>query len=193
MPSQGKERYTAADCEETGYAMPLNGKVIVVKTDVLPADHPGQLFLCTGGFGANPNPNGRSVFAVSLSTGEHSRWYRNDVVGTLKPELLSDEAKLYLSQIRPSGASDIVNPDFSGYCFLENGRYSAGVWLRDAKEAVEYMAMQAPYQHRVLLCDRNDFTVAEMIKGELIYPSQEELEALRQDTEPGQMGGMTMT
>jgi len=188
------ERYTAADCSETGYGMSIDGKVIVVGTSVLPDHHPGQLFYCTGGFGANPNPSGRSVFAVSLSTGEHCRWYRNDVLGVLKPELLPDSARLYLSQIRPGGARDVQNPEYSGYCFLTDGRYSAGVWLRDAREAVEFMEMQAPYQHRVLICDRDDFAVMEMVDGELIYPAREELEALRQSgAEPEQTGGMTMT
>ena len=108
------ERYTAADCSETGYGMSIDGKVIVVGASVLPDHHPGQLFYCTGGFGANPNPSGRSVFAVSLSTGEHCRWYRNDVLGVLKPELLPDSARLYLSQIRPGGARDVQNPEYSG-------------------------------------------------------------------------------
>lgn len=187
-------RYGADDCAETGYAMPIGGKVIVIRPDVLPEDHPNQLFLCTGGFGANANPSGRSVFAVSLSTGEHCRWYRNDVVGTLKPELLPDEAKLYLSQIRPNGARDVQDPEYSGYCYLEDGRYSAGVWLRDPKEAVEFMEMQAPYQYRVQITDRDDFTVMDMVRGELVYPTREEMEAFRQDGgEQEQIGGMTMT
>jgi hypothetical protein len=129
---------------------------------------------------------------VSLSTGDHCRWNRGDVVGVLRPELLPDEARLTLSQIRPGGARDVKDPEYSGYCFLENGRYSAGVWLRDAKEAVEYMEMQSSYQYRVLLTDRDDFAVAEVVKGELVYPTREELDALRQEGQE-QTGGMTMT
>ena len=184
--------FGAKDCAETGYAMPINGRVIVIRPDLLPDDHPNQLFLCTGGFGANENPSGRAVFAASLSTGEHCRWNRGDVIGTLKPELLPDEAKLYLSQIRPNGATDINDPEYSGYCYLEDGRYSAGVWLRDPKEVMEFVEMQAPYQHRVHICDRDDFTVMDMVKGELVYPSREEMEAFRQSGEQGQTGGMTM-
>ena len=188
--SEAGMSYGAKDCEQTGYAMPLGNKVIVVRADVLPADHPNQLFLCTGGFGANPNPSGRAVFAVSLSTGEHCRWNRGDVVGTLKPELLPDEAKLYLSQIRPNGATDVKDPQYSGYCYLEDGRYSAGVWLRDPEEAVEYAAMQAPYQHRVQITDRDDFTVAEIQDGKLLHPSP--LDGFDDFGEQGQTGGMTM-
>ncbi len=195
MENQENRQYTAADCAETGYGVPLHNKVIVIRADELAEEHPSQLFFCTGGFGANANPNGRSVFAVSLTDGEFCRWYRGDVVGVLKPELLPDEARLALSQIRPGGARDVKEPEFSGYCFLEDGRYSAGVWLRDAKEAVAYMEMQAPYQHRVLLCDRGDLAVAEMAGGKLLHPTPEELEAFRQDKAPEQSqgGGMKMT
>jgi hypothetical protein len=194
VPAHENKRYTAADCAETGYAMPIVGKVIVIRPDILPNDHLGQLFLCTGGFGANPNPGGRAVFAVSLSTGEHCRRNRGDVIGTLKPELLPDDESLYLSQIRPTGANDVQNPEYSGYCFLENGQYSAGVWLRDPNEAAEYMEMQAPYQYRILICDRNDFAVAEMIQGRLIHPSPEEMEVFRRgEPDRKQTGGMKMT
>lgn len=186
--------YTADDCSETGCAMSIKNKVIVVKAELLPENHPGQLFLCTGGFGAEANPNGRSVFAVSLSTGEHCRWYRGDVIGPLKPELLPDDAKMYLSQIRPGGAREAKDPEYTGYCILEDGRYGSGAWLQNARETVEYMEMQALYQHKVLICDRDDFAVAEMVKGKLIYPTWEALEAFRQSgAEPGQTGGMTMT
>ena len=193
MANHGGAYFTSADCLETGYAMPLAGKVVVIRTGVLPDGHPSQLFLCTGGVGATANPSGHSVSAVSLSTGEYFRWFRGDVLGTLKPELLPDEARLSLSQIRPDGARDAKDPEYSGYCYLEDGRYSAGVWLQDAKEAVEFLKMQAPYQHRILICDREDFAVMEMVQGELVHPSQEEMEALRQGATECERGGMTMT
>jgi hypothetical protein len=193
MSAQETDRYTAADCLETSHTAPLSNKVIAVCGAILPNDHPGRLFFCTGEGVTNPHIIDRAVFAVSLSTGEHRRFGRGDVVGALKPELLPDEARLCLSQIRPGGARDAQNPEYSGYCFLADGRYSAGVWLRDAEEAAEFMKMQAPYQRRVLICDRDDFAVAEMIKGELIHPSREESETLRQDTAPERTGGMTMT
>ena len=55
---------------------------------------------------------------------------------------------------------------------------------------MEYVEMQKPYQYRVLICDRDDFAVMEVVKGELVYPSQEELEAFRQGQKNG---GMTLT
>lgn len=168
--------YTAEDCAETGYQMSIAGKVVVLKSDILPNDHPGQLFYCSGGNGANPNPMGRSVFCWSLTDGECSRWWRADVVGALKPELLPDAERLMLSQIRPSGmhASPLEAPEYHGYCFLPNGKYTNGVPLRDVREVKAYVEMQAPYQHKLMVCDRDDFCVFEMEAGKILHPAQAE-------------------
>ncbi len=182
--------YTKNDCDQTGYGFSLKGKVVVLDRAALPPGHPGQLFLCTGGNGANPNPIGRSVFLVSLTNGENCQLWRGDVVGTLKPEFLSDEEKLMLSQVRPAGAKSLAGnePEYSGYSFLQDGRYSAGVWLCSPQEALDYVEMQKPYQHRVLVCDRDDFAVMEAIDGKLIYPDEQALAGYRQE----QGGGMAI-
>lgn len=179
---EARERYTATDCDQTGYGFPLHNKVVVLSRQALPESYPNRLFFCSGGNGANPNPIGRSVFLTSLSDGERHRFYRSDVIGTLKPELLPDSAKLQLSQIRPSGALPLEHnpPEYSGYSFLEDGRYAAGVWLCSPKEVMDYVEMQKPYQHRVLICDRDDFAVMEVAQGQLVFPTQEEVEAFRQ-------------
>ena len=181
-----KMLFTQNDCLQTGYDISIDGKVIVLKASVLPegfrqAKH--QLYFCTGGNGSNPNPIGRSVFTVSLEEGEKIRWNRSDVLGTLKPELLSDHARLQLSQIRPSGALDLKSNEsqYSGYCFLSNGRYTSGVGLCSAKEVQDYIEMQKDYQHRLMICDRDDFCVFEMIDGNLLHPSPESVEAFRKE------------
>ena len=183
--------YTAADCIETGYDCSLQGKVIVLSRQALRSDYRNQLFFCSGGNGANPNPIGRSVFLTSLSDGENYRFFRSDVLGVLKPELLPESAKLHLSQIRPAGALPLGQnePKYSGYSFLPDGRYASGVWLCTEQEALNYVEMQKPYQHRIMLCDRDDFRVLEMENGRLLHPSREEMEALQNP----QNGGMTMT
>ena len=188
-----KTLFTQEDCLKTGYDMSIDGKVIVLKASTLPeslrqAKH--QLYFCTGGNGSNPNPIGRSIFTVSLADGGKVRWNRNDVHGILKPELLPDHARLQLSQIRPSGALDLKSnePQYSGYCFLPDGRYTSGVWLCSAKEVQDYIEMQKDYQYRVMICDRDDFCVFEMIEGSLIHPSAESMEAFRKEgQEPGGM------
>lgn len=183
--------YTKTDCEQKGYDFSIKGKVVVLDKGVLAPEHLGQLFWCMGGNGANPNPMGRSVFLISLTDGEAYTFCRSDVLGTLKPELLPDEEKLMLSQIRPAGAKNLKDnePEYSGYSFLADGRYAAGVWLCDPEEVMAYVEMQKPYQHRVLICDRDDFAVLEVIEGNLIYPNGEALAAFWQEQE----GGMSMT
>jgi len=193
MPVLEKEQYNACDCDDTGYTSQLSNKVIVVNHTMLPGEHPGQLFFCSGEGVTNPHIIDKTVFAISLSTGEHHRFGRSDVIGALKPELMPDDARMHLSQIRPSGAADFDSPDFSGYCFLEDGRYCTGVWLRDAQEAVEFAAMQAPYQHRVMICDRDDFSVMEMTGGNLAHISQKVWDAYEQGGAGLGRGGMSMT
>ncbi|MEG0824438.1 MAG: hypothetical protein RSG86_01655 [Oscillospiraceae bacterium] len=188
---EAKNLYTAADCTETGYDCALQGKVIVLSRQVLPEDYQNQLFFCSGGKVANPNPIGQSVFLTSLSDGEQHRFFRSDVVGVLEPLLLPDSAKLHLSQIRPPNALPLEQnePKYSGYSFLPDGRYASGVWLCSEQEVMDYIELQKPYQHRIMICDRNDFCVLEMQEGKLLYPNEEAMEAFRQK----EQGGMTMT
>ena len=177
--------YADRDCVETGSGCSLKGKVIVLKESAQEAGFGRQLYYCTGGKGANANALGKSVFLVNLKNGEFERCIRDHVLGVLKPELLPDEEKLQLSQIRPLGALPLENhePQYSGYSFLEDGRYAAGVWLCNEKEAMEYVEMQKLYQHRIMLCDRNDFCVWEVRDGRQVYPTQEALDQMRQGLE----------
>lgn len=179
--------YTEKDCSATGLSCSIQGKVVVLSHD----SSERQLYFCLCGNGAGTNPSGSAVFLVSLRTGEFALKNRSEVIGLLKPELLPDSAKLQLSQIRPVGALDLKNhePKYSGYSFLPDGRYASGVWLCTEQEALSYVEMQKPYQHRIMLCDRDDFCVLEMESGRLLHPSQEEMEAFRNP----QNGGITMT
>jgi len=177
-----KSLFTQEDCLQTGYGMSIDGKVIVLHPSSLPEglrQAKYQLYFCTGGNGSNPNPVGHAVFTVSLVEGEKIRWNRSDVLGILKPELLPEYARLQLSQIRPSGALDLKyhEPQYSGYCFLPDGRYTSGVGLCSTKEVRDYIEMQRDYQHRVMICDREDFCVFEMIAGQIVHPSPETVEA----------------
>lgn len=187
-----KKLFTPEDCIETGCAMSIAGRVIALKLTSLPPEYQNgehQLYFCEGGGGSNPNPNpiGRSIFTVSLANGERARWKRGDVLGILKPELLPDTVRLHLSQIRPRGALDLRErePKYSGYSFLPDGRYAAGVWLCSEKEVKDFIKMQKDYQHRVMICDRDDFCVFEMVEGEVIHPSPEVIEAFRKVRKQG--------
>lgn len=187
--------FTQEDCLRIGYDMPINGKVIVLHPSALPEEYRNtkhQLYLCTGGNGSNPYPIGRSVFTVSLADGEQVRWNRSDVLGIAKPAILSDHARLQLSQIRPADAPDLKShePQYSGYCFLPDGRYTNGVWLCSTKQVRDYIEMQKDYQHRVMICDRDDFCVFEMIDGKLVHPSKEVLETFFKEQQ--ESGGMEL-
>lgn len=108
-----------------------------------------------------------TVELVNLSNGEWCHGQREDILGTLKPELLPVEAKLHLSQICfHEGESGSGKTLFSGYSFLPDGRYTAGVWLYSLQEMKNYVDLQKPYQYRVLICDRNDFAVMEIVEGQ---------------------------
>ncbi len=95
--------FTHEDCSETGYAMSIEGKVIVISLSALPEQYQtgeDQIYYCDGGNGSRPNPIGRSIFGTSLYDGVKTRWNRSDVVGVLKPELLPDWAKDTMEQIQ---------------------------------------------------------------------------------------------
>lgn len=159
----------------------------MIRSGVYPEGRGNQLYFCTGGNGAGAFPEGRAVFGVGLDNGEMTRWQRSEVLGTLKPELLPEDARLQLSQIRPIGAVplDGHEPLYSGYSFLEDGRYAAGVWLCSEQEALAYVEMQKPYQHKVMLCDRDDFCVMEVVAGEVTFPKEEDLRKAREQAEGG--------
>ena len=180
--------YGPEDCICTGYDMFIAGRVAVLKPETLPEGHRGsQLLFCTGGAGSFPDAAGDTVRAVSLSNGEGVSRKRGEILGLLKPELLSDCARLQLSQIRPLDSEVPKVPEFFGYCFLPDGRYAAGVPLSGELEVREYIDMQKDYQHRIMICDRDDFCVFEMVEGKVIYPTQEILDAHRDGQEPGCM------
>lgn len=184
-----KTAYISLECLEADTRCSIKGKVIVLKHETLPFKEQNQLYFCLCGNGAGANPKGPVLFLISLDTGEFLLKRRDEVVGILKPEFLPDKAKLMLSQIRPVGALDIKShePQYSGYCFLPDGRYTCGVWLSSLKEVQDYIEMQKDYQHKIMICDCDDFCVFEMVEGKIIYPTQEILDAYPNGQEPGGM------
>lgn len=98
------------DCKPVSYADDINGKIVVIKPDVLRPEYQrstNQLKLCTGGFGASPNSRGSACFCMDLYTGKTSRFERSDVMGTLEPDQLPKWAqhhlKLHLNQQTKKG------------------------------------------------------------------------------------------
>lgn len=80
---------TAEGCTPISYDDNLNGKVIVIKPEVLRPEYrkaTSQVKLCTGGFGAWPHSRGSAVYCTDVYTGRQTRYERGDVLGTLEPE-----------------------------------------------------------------------------------------------------------
>ena len=65
------------------------------------------------------------------------------------------------------------------------------MWLCSPGEVRDFIEIQKPYQHRVLICDRDDFAVMEIVEGKLVYPDSQTLEEFQKQQKPD--GGLTMT
>lgn len=94
---------TAKDCTPVSYDDDLNGKVVVIKPEVLRREYrmaTRQIKLCVGGFGASPHSRGSACYCVDLYSGKESRFERWDILGTLEPEKLPKWAELGLVDYR---------------------------------------------------------------------------------------------
>lgn len=164
------KRFTKEDCIQKPLPESLTNKVIVLSEDE-------QLFFCL-------QDTKEALQTASLQNGEIT-WHRKEnVIGLLKPELLPDNTRLQLSQIRPFGAKALSEhtPEYSGYSFLPDGRYAAGVWLCSPEEVRDYVQMQKDYQYRVLICDSDDFAVMEIVQGEVVFPSEQDFKEQAQQS-----------
>ena len=88
LTKEDRRIYTDKDCDPVGQ-QDLNGKVVVIRPDVLRREYQQashQICICTGGFGANPNARGRAVYCRNLLTGREEKFYRSDLMGILPPE-----------------------------------------------------------------------------------------------------------
>ncbi len=181
--------FTIDDCvKDSSYNEDFVGKIIVMKPETFNERYQDgcyQLWLAQHGNGCCPTARGRMVKATCLYDGECTEWRRENFHGTIKTELLPDWAQLKLSQMKLHSVANEheLTPKYSGYSFLENGRYNVGVGLYSEKEVIEYVELQKPYQHRIMICDHNDFNVLELVKGEVIHPSKEALEAFKAECE----------
>lgn len=183
--------YTHEDCEQVGAQTDFYQKVVVCSGSNLARLPPGQLFLCVDREWKDRRQT--LIDCISLANGESYLCRREEMIGILKPGLLPDEAKLHLSQICRHARRDFAeqSPLYSGYCFLEDGKYAAGVWLYSEQEVMDYIELQKRYQHRVLICDRDDFAVLELVEGKQVFPDEQMLRRFCQEHEAD--GGMTMT
>lgn len=94
---------TADGCTPITHGDDLNGKIIVIKSEILRREYRAatrQLKLCVGGFGASPNSRGSAVFCKDLYSGKEARFERYDVLGTMEPDKLPKWAQHGLTAIQ---------------------------------------------------------------------------------------------
>ena len=93
---------TAVGCTPITSDDDLNGKVVVIRPDILRREYrraTNQVMLCDGGFGASPNSRGSACYCVNLYTGKTSRFERRDILGVLKDDQIPKWAQLGLEQV----------------------------------------------------------------------------------------------
>jgi hypothetical protein len=59
---------------------------------------------------------------------------------------------------------------FLGYCYLDNGTYPVPVHLRGIEAVMSYIILQLPLQHRVIICDSDDYRIFESQDGKILFP-----------------------
>jgi hypothetical protein len=94
---------TANDFIPKGMSEDLKGKVVAIRSDVFLPEYRSskhQLYIATGGFGCAPDARGRTVFGISLYTGESERWARSDVLGVVSESAIPDWARERLAALR---------------------------------------------------------------------------------------------
>ena len=107
-----KQTLTAADCVPGGLDEDMNGKVIVIRPEVLSpeyrtSDH--QLGICRGGNGARPDARGSAVFVRNLYSGKESRYERRDVAGVMDMEKLPAWAREKLANDAPEKKPSVLS------------------------------------------------------------------------------------
>ena len=94
---------TSKDCLPITDEDCIEGKVIVIRGDILRPEYKrasNQLLLCTGGFGAQSNPRGRTCFATRLYDAKQTQCRREDIIGIMPEDKLPEWAKNGLEAIR---------------------------------------------------------------------------------------------
>ena len=106
---------TAETCTAITGKDDLNGKVIVIRPEVLRREYrraTNQVKFCTGGFGASPNSRGSACFCKDVYSGKESRYERRDVLGVLTPEQRPEWVKYGLESIKQAeGLKDKTNKE----------------------------------------------------------------------------------
>lgn len=94
---------TAEVCTPITHSDDLNGRIIVIKPEILRREYRAatrQLKLCLGGFGASPHSRSSAVFCKDLYSGKEARFERRDILGIMEPDKLPAWAQHGLTAIQ---------------------------------------------------------------------------------------------
>ena len=64
----------------------------------------------------------------------------------------------------------LMNETFFGYCYLHDETYPEPVHLIGVEAVRSYIALQVPIQHRVVICDSDDYRIFESQDGKVLFP-----------------------
>ena len=105
--------FTAEHCYPNDYKQSIDGKVVAIRADIFRPEYRRgdvQLVLINGGNGARAEPMGRTIFCYHLNDGKHTRFYRSDVQGEVRPEHLPQWAKDKAAAIQSQKNTPQRNP-----------------------------------------------------------------------------------
>ena len=134
----------------------IKRKVVLLRKYAF-SDRRSRIFYCLGGLGANIHYADGTIRLVDLMNAEVVMGKRQDVMGIVRPEELTDQARLQISQITPCyGCRDGREAAYRGVVFLPDGRFTDAVYLDNWRAAMAYVGLQKEYQYRIEIYDRQD-------------------------------------
>ena len=134
----------------------IKRKVVLLRKHAF-SDRESRIFYCLGGLGANIQYSDGTIRLVDLMNAEVVMGKRQDVMGIVRPEELTDQARLQISQITPCyGCRDGREAAYRGVVFLPDGRFTDAVYLDNWRAVMAYVGLQKEYQYRIEVFDRQD-------------------------------------
>lgn len=134
----------------------IKRKVVLLRKHAF-SDRESRIFYCLGGMGANIQYSDGTIRLVDLMNAEVVVGKRQDVIGIVRPEELTDQARLQISQITPCyGCRDGREAAYRGVVFLPDGRFTDAVYLDNWRAVMAYVGLQKEYQYRIEVFDRQD-------------------------------------
>lgn len=134
----------------------IKRKVVLLRKHAF-SDRESRIFYCLGGMGANIQYSDGTIRLVDLMNAEVVVGKRQDVIGIVRPEELTDQARLQISQITPCyGCQDGREAAYRGVVFLPDGRFTDAVYLDNWRAVMAYVGLQKEYQYRIEIFNRQD-------------------------------------